>query len=367
VSGTNTTRTVRIGFVMSTEVGWETQYKNWRAGLTPDFNIDPVWIVVSWWKAKGIVERIPLLPSGVKGRVRSCMEVRSGLRNGPFDALYFTVGHVLHCVGSHLRRQPYFIATDVTPIQLKQFGSLYGITGTRFAMYERRKHQQWVERYKNAAALFACSAWAAQSMIEDYGADPARVFVVPPGIDTDLWQFPEERALDGPIHILFVGGQFDRKGGDLLLEWARQTRHKNWRLHLVTRDTVQANDERIRVYNGLSPNDAALRALYRQAHIFALPTRGDCYSLASMEAMSSGIPVILSRTGGTGDIIRSGETGFLIEPGDGHGLAERLDYLLENPEAVRAMGKAARVDAEERFDMTGNIARTIALMRQALG
>jgi glycosyltransferase involved in cell wall biosynthesis len=357
---------LRIGFIMPTEVGWQTQYLNWRKGLTKDLGVAPEWIVINWWKEGGLLERIPLLPAGVKARIRSQMELRAGLLKGPFDALFVGVGHVLHGGKGFLSRQPYFITTDVTPLQLHNFGDLYGITGSRFKFYEQRKHLGWVDRYQNAAGIFACSEWAAKSMIEDYGVDPSRVFVLPPGIDTNHWKFPDRDNTSGPTNILFVGGHFHRKGGDLLLKWAETTQHSDWMLHLVTRDKVSPNHPSIKVYNGLSPNDPALMDLYRQAHLFALPTRGDCYSLASMEAMSAGLPVILSRTGGTGDIIKQGETGYLIEPGDGKALSEHLDYLLANPEKRAEMGLAARQDAEERYDADKNIHRTVSLMRQTL-
>ncbi|MEP6754361.1 MAG: glycosyltransferase family 4 protein, partial [Chthonomonadales bacterium] len=362
---TDSPQRLKVGFIMSTEVGWKTQYLNWRNGLSPETGVDPVWIPINWWKEGGLIERTPGLPSGVKARLRSQLEIREGLDKGPFDALYVGVGHVLHGGKWFLQKQPYFITTDVTPLQLKDFGDLYGITGSRFPLYENRKHLGWVDRYKNAAGIFACSHWAAQSLINDYGLDPWRVYVLPPGIDTNKWQFPE-RELTDTLNILFVGGDFLRKGGDLLLKWAANTRFINWRMDIVTRDEVHNNDPRITVHHGLGPNDPALMELYRTANIFALPTRGDCYSLAGMEGLSSGLPVILSRTGGTGDIIRDGETGYLIGPGAGDELADRLDHLLANPEECVRMGRLGRQDAVERFDAITNINRTIEKIRAVL-
>jgi glycosyltransferase involved in cell wall biosynthesis len=203
-------------------------------------------------------------------------------------------------------------------------------------------------------------------MIGDYGADAKRVHVIPPGVDVEKWRCPV-RDQSGTTHILFVGGDFQRKGGDLLLDWATKTTRKDWELHIVTRHPFTPTNPHIHVYNGLSPNDPQLTALYRQAHLFALPTRGDCYSLAGIEAMAAGLPVILSRTGGTGDILREGETGYLIGAGDGAALAERLEFLLENPAERVRMGSAAQKDAEDRYDAAKNIRKTVQIMREALG
>jgi len=368
VSSLNTSRSaarpLRVGFLMSTEVGLKTQYLNWQQGLTPDLGIEPEWIVIHWWKEDGLLERLPL-PHGLIARLRARLELRAGLARGPFDALFIGAGDVSHGGIPLLRRQPYFLTTDVTTKLLHAFGALYGKRPGRFGFLEAHKHRARCERLQNAAALFPWSHWAAHSMIEDYGADPKCVFVIPPGVDVEKWHCPP-RACDRPTNILFVGGDFYRKGGDLLLDWAARTNTKDWALHLVTRDPVKPPAPNVRVYNGLTPNDPALMALYRQAHVFALPTRGDCYSIASIEAMAAGLPVILSKTGGTGDIIKDGETGFLIDPGDGAALAERLEYLLAHPERQRQMGAAARADAEARYDSKQNIRRTVEIMRAAL-
>lgn len=358
-------RVLKMGFIMFTEVGLKTQYLNWRNSLKPETGIEPIWIPISWWQEGGWIERVPGLPKGIKARLRGQAQLREGLAESPFDALF--IGSNMVYVGqSQLAKQPYFVTTDVTPKQLHAFGSLYNKLPSRSARIEAKKERERRTYYQGAKKLFPWSHWAAKSMVEDYGVEPNRIAVIPPGVDLVQWRVPK-RKYDGTTHILFVGGDFFRKGGDLLLKWAGQTAQRDWQLHLVTRDSVSTEDTRIHVYNGLSPNDPELRQLYAQAHIFALPTRGDCYSLAGIEAMATGLPVILSKTGGTGDIIRDGETGYLIGAGEGSALAERLDTLITQPEMQIRMGQAARKDAELRYDAHKNILQTITVMREALG
>jgi glycosyltransferase involved in cell wall biosynthesis len=354
----------RVGFIMRTEVGLKTQYLNWRAFLAPEYGIDPEWITIDWWREGGLVERLPLVPGEVKVRLRAWSDLRAGLARGPFDAL-FLAGHTIPGIGRALKRQPYFITTDVTARLLSAFGAMYKQRANRFSFIEQRKHQGRCALYRGASALFPWSRWAAVSMVEDYGADPDRIHVIPPGVDVDRWKCPP-RSQDGPVNILFVGGDFPRKGGDLLLDWAAKTDRRGWRLHLVTRSPIEPSGENIRVYNHLSPNDTELMRLYQESHLFVLPTRGDCYSLAGIEAMAAGLPVILSRTGGTGDIIRDEVTGYLIPPGDANALSERLEYLLDHPQQRVRMGEAARKDAEERFDARRNIQRTVDILRRCL-
>jgi glycosyltransferase involved in cell wall biosynthesis len=258
---------------------------------------------------------------------------------------------------------------DVTPKQLHDFGPIYGKAPSRFRSLERFKHERRALAYRKCKLLFPWSRWAAQSAIDDYGAQPSRIHVIPPGVDIDRWNPGErfERPAKPVCDLLFVGGDFERKGGDLLLEWVLRSKRSDFVLHLVTRKRLdQFADPRIRVYNDLMPNDSCLVKLYSTADIFVLPTRADCYSLAGIEAMASGLPVIVGQTGGTGDIIRHGETGLLIGTNDMESLGESLDRLIADFDLRRRIGMAAREDAVARYNGRRNIRESVELMRAEL-
>lgn len=106
--------------------------------------------------------------------------------------------------------------------------------------------------------------------------------------------------------------------------------------------------------------DAELPELYRRAAVFVLPTvERTCYGravpvtellgLSVLEAMASGTPVVASRTGGLPEVVRHGETGFLVTPGDTDELRERIEVLLRDRSLARRMGRAARATVLERF------------------
>ncbi len=358
------TRRKRLALLMSTEVGLRTQYVNWREHFPDDLGIEPVWIVMDFWREGGWVERLPL-PGGLRGRIRGQLEVASALRQGPFDGIFIAVHSALALFSRVLDTTPCFMTLDVTPKQLHEFGAVYGKYPSRSASVEALKHRQRAKAYQKCRMLFPWSNWAAGSAIRDYGARPESVRVLPPGVDLARWNPGDRFERSGkPIcDLLFVGGDFERKGGPLLLDWARRQTRRDFRLHLVTRERLSdLGDPRINVYNDLMPNDPKLVGLYAQADAFVLPTLGDCYSLAGIEAMASGLPVVLCETGGTGDIIRDGKTGFLLQPADHEGLARALGLLLDNPGLRRSMGQAARADAETRYDAAANIRATVELM-----
>ena len=106
--------------------------------------------------------------------------------------------------------------------------------------------------------------------------------------------------------------------------------------------------------------DAELPELYRRAAVVVLPTVEEtCYGrrivitellgLSLLEAMASGTPVVASRLGGLPEVVRHGETGFLVTPGDVRELRERIAQLVGDRRLAVRMGAAAREDLLARF------------------
>ena len=359
----------RLALFMSTEVGLRTQYLNWREHFPTDGDVEPVWFVIDFHKDGGMIERLPL-PAGIRGRIRGQFEVAEALRQGPFDGIFIAVHSALALFGGVLGRTPCFMTFDVTPKQLHDFGPIYDKSPSRIPGVEMLKHSRRAQAYRKCKLLFPWSAWAGRSAVDDYGAAPETLRIVPPGVDLARWNPGDrfERAAKPHVDLLFVGGDFERKGGPALLDWARATKHRSVHLHLVTRKRLDGlDDPRICVYNDLMPNDPRLVELYANADVFVLPTIADCYSLAGIEAMASGLPVVLTETGGTGDIIRDGETGFLL-PLNGRleAMGRALDRLVADRALRQHMGEAARADALGRYDAGANIRRTVAMMRERM-
>lgn len=89
--------------------------------------------------------------------------------------------------------------------------------------------------------------------------------------------------------------------------------------------------------------------ILRSATVFALPSREEGLPVALLEAMAYGIPAVVSPVGGIPDAFEDGRHGYLVAPDDPEALANRLQRLLDEPEAARRMGRQARADAAERF------------------
>ena len=83
------------------------------------------------------------------------------------------------------------------------------------------------------------------------------------------------------------------------------------------------------------------------------------------QAMSAGLPVVVTRVDGSPEAVRQNETGFVLEPGDIDGIAKQTVHLLENPEKARQMGRAGRALVAE-FDIFTMMAEQEALYREQL-
>jgi glycosyltransferase involved in cell wall biosynthesis len=162
--------------------------------------------------------------------------------------------------------------------------------------------------------------------------------------------------------ILFVGGDFERKGGALLLEVFRQRLRGRAELILVTRDEVRT-EPGVTVHHNVRANSPELRELYGTSDLFVLPTLADCYSLVLMEALTAGMPVIATRVGGIPDIVLEGKTGHLLDAGDSAALGDAIEALVIDSNRRRSMGEHGRADALQRFNARENARRLFEFVR----
>jgi glycosyltransferase involved in cell wall biosynthesis len=211
-----------------------------------------------------------------------------------------------------------------------------------------------------AALLVYPTRWAADSAINDYGADPGKIVVAPLGAnfledEIDRAGSPPD---DGVCRLLFVGADWQRKGGAIALNTVRylQALGVPCRLTVVgthpPRRVNSAETEFVGYLDKNRPVDRArLNALYREAHFFLLPTRNECYGIVFCEAAAYGLPVLATRTGGVPDVVSEGENGFTLPPEDeGEGYAARIAEIWADRERYRALREGSRRMFETRLN-----------------
>ena len=92
-----------------------------------------------------------------------------------------------------------------------------------------------------------------------------------------------------------------------------------------------------------------LPRIYADLDVLAVTSHNEGTPVSAIEAMAAGCPVVATRVGGLPDLIRDGETGYLVPPGDAQAVSAAMLRLLRGPELARQMGQAARGLVQERF------------------
>lgn len=217
-----------------------------------------------------------------------------------------------------------------------------------------RALQEWYRReqgaYDAARHLFAFSESTRRSLIDDYGIAPEKVTVVGAGVNLPQLPPVRPRPSDGAPTILFIGNDFVRKGGEVLLEAFREVRRSvpDARLVLVGTRPLVAPHTGVEVL-GRVHDRARIAELYRDAAVFCVPSFFDPFPLVVLEAMAFGVPVVTTRQAGTPEMITDGATGSLVPSGDPGALAEALLEVLRDPAGAERLAAAARLDVERRF------------------
>lgn len=286
-------------------------------------------------------------------------------REHAVDVLHFNTQTAALLAVDLMKQTPAVITLDQTAVQ---------------AALETDKRWRWthapgiaLERapFRAAAAVVPFSGWAANALIDAYGVDPARIHVIPVGVDRgDFAEIAARRGdADGrPLKILFVGGEFARKGGPLLVEvFLQRFAGRGVELHLMTGAPGIVEHPQIHVHRGVAAFSPEWKQLYAQADVFALPTHREAFGIAFIEAMAAGLPVIGTAISAIPEIVADGETGFLIPRNDGQALAERLDALLSNAELRGRLGANGPPRVARYFDVAANMGRLKDVFRAVAG
>ncbi len=186
-----------------------------------------------------------------------------------------------------------------------------------------------------------------------------RVHVCPNGITSNV----EQNRDNGKPVVLYLSNLIRSKGILDLVEACQLLKRRgvDFQLNIVGADGDLSAFEVNNIISkyGLKDNIYLLGPLYGhaksntlgEASIFVLPTyySNECLPLVLLEAMRSSLPVISTFEGGIPDVIKDGETGFLIPQRDVTALADKLQELLENPALCQKMGKAGRARFEKYY------------------
>jgi len=173
--------------------------------------------------------------------------------------------------------------------------------------------------------------------------------------------------------FLFVGRLEQEKRVDVLLHALKKLNRSDVQLVIAGHGTAQ-NElqtlakslgvwDRVR-FTGFVPNED-LTALLNSIDIFTMPSEAELLSIASLEAMACGRPLLLANAVALPELVTQGANGYLFKPGDPEDAARYMSLLADHPEQWEAMGKAS-LEKAQAHSLENTIQRYEALYRETL-
>lgn len=253
-----------------------------------------------------------------------------------------------------------YARSPFVPEKLKQDKALHADC----IAYERQLAQ-------DADMVLTTSDYLGRSFVNDYGVAPEKVATIGCGMNVPLPDMVPARNFASP-KLLFIGKEFSRKGGDVLVKaFADVKRHfADAELHLVGPSELPgalAAQEGVVCHGFLKWTDpdqlAQLQALYSTCSLFVQPTRYEPFGIAPLEAMGFGMPALVTGAWALAENIKDGVTGAHCAQGvTADQLAAQIISLLEDPAALATMGAAARADVAGRFTWNQVVSRLQAYL-----
>lgn len=229
----------------------------------------------------------------------------------------------------------------------------------------RRVREYWLRRPQK---LVAVSNRIRDVAIES-GVDPTRIMVIYSGIDVALTSNPaEDKRVRDDYHLSdrqpvigTVANLFPRKGHEYLLQALIEVRKKLPDIHCLI---IGEGDNRYRAMllemiqtHGLTRVvtlagfQEDMMAHIAAMDVFVLPSVMEGFGIVLLEAMAMGRPIVATAVGGIPEVIEDHVTGVLVPPRDPKALAQKILYLLENPQVAEKLGHAGRARVVERFSL----------------
>lgn len=207
---------------------------------------------------------------------------------------------------------------------------------------------------QSSGAIVCSSQWAKNSMISDYHACLNKIHVIPLGANIKdvpkLTKCDVNKKFEGKCKLLFVGKDWGRKGGEIVLETYRKLIEYGIDAELTVIGSkispIPAHPN-INIYahlnKDLKEDLDIFNSIFTEASFFILPAKAEAFGIVYAEAAAFGTPVLGPNTGGVSSVVEDNVTGALLsEDASADQYAERIHELWNNKEMLYEMSLAAR-------------------------
>ena len=292
------------------------------------------------------------------------------LKTRPVDVLFVSASSQLI---AYLETDiPIIYMTDATFQQLQGYYPYF----SNLAGYNIRQGIELDKKaFVNASHCMMASDWNKNSAINDYEISSNKISVVPCGANLDV--IPAKADLNfetsGQCRLLFLGVEWERKGGDIALKTFQLLQQKGMNPHLHIIGCVPphdlSNETNITIIPFLDKNKKEdfqqLHSIFLATDFLLLPTRAECAGVVFSEASAYGIPSITTNTGGVSTYVKNEINGFTLPlAAKGEDYAEKIGQLLADKPAFQRLKLSARKYYDEtlNLDLWGRQFQQIAEM-----
>lgn len=231
-------------------------------------------------------------------------------------------------------------------VQKDRINEEIGSLGGTEPIKDRNVDGKMLREYEIADYIFAPSTYTYDSFIEK-GFPPSKVKIVP--ICGEKMAKVDRDKKDDTFRVLMVGGAFYRKGVYYLLKAWNELNLDNAELvlrtnipdkfrYLTDRDDVRWISHHL--------TDTELINLYSTASVYCQPSIDEGFGMTVLEAMSAGIPTIITDNVGAGDVVRDGLDSLRVPIKDVEAIKERILFMYNNPDKREEMGREAKETAD---------------------
>ena len=245
---------------------------------------------------------------------------------------------------THIAGIPHFIYTDHTHLANLQYSP-----AIRVHLYSA----EWIacekSIYEQADRVFTRSSNISHSLTDQYGIPESKVRCIYAGANTPFAALDPQEKDYRARSILFVGLDWERKGGPQLVEAFRQLRVDFPDAVLtIVGSSVSVDIPGITVVGRVAVD--ALDAYYQAATIFCMPSRNEPFGVVFVEAMAHALPIVAARIGALPDMVEDDHNGYLVPVDDGEALKLALEKLLKSEERRAQFGRQSWQLAQERYN-----------------
>jgi glycosyltransferase involved in cell wall biosynthesis len=298
------------------------------------------WPRLAWYRQWRY--RLEKTPAAFRRLTRDCARQLDALE-GRYDVILFF--GAMHAPGGGRGKQ-LFVFTDSC-----RWLSSRNVHDDISHFHNGRDEAEWMalegQVYREAARIFVGSDFVRDALVGQYGVARERAVTSGFGAGSAFGE-PYDKVFDGET-ILYIGkGDFEKKGGLVLLEAFAKVRQSlpRTRLHVVGQERLPAAAGVVN--HGFVRERARLVDLMRAAHVFALPSLVDRNPISLLEAMAAATPCVASDYGAMPGMV--GDAGIIARCNDADALAAALLKLLTNKDFARALGERGRRRFQERYN-----------------